>query len=81
MQILICITSFIILAIVLNSIIKEEQYRNKYNSIKNEKKVIEHKIDDITKILKEEEKIPMYNRNSYATIRKIKEVIISGETK
>lgn len=73
MKILIIICSIIVLGIILKSILDEEKYRKLYKKEKDARKVAENKIDNITDILKENDKIPVYNRNSYRTIRLIKE--------
>lgn len=75
MKILIIICSIIVLGVVLKSILDEEKYKKLYNDIKDEKDFLQDKIDRIEDILKEDDKIPVYNRNTYKTIRDIKNAI------
>ena len=39
---------------------------------------LQDKLKEVSKILKEEEKTPMYNRNSYKGIRDIKNIVKGG---
>lgn len=75
MKILITICSIIVLGIILKSILDEEKYKKLYNDKKDEKDFLQDKIDRIEDILKEDDKIPVYNRNTYKTIRDIKNAI------
>lgn len=75
MKILIIICSIIVLGVVLKSILDEEKYKKLYNDKKDEKDFLQDKIDRIEDILKEDDKIPVYNRNTYKTIRDIKNAI------
>lgn len=79
MKVIIIICSVIILAVILKNIIEEERYRKLYLKEKERKEYLEDKLKEVSKILKEEEKTPMYNRNSYKTIRDIKN-IVKGES-
>lgn len=75
MKILITICSIIVLGIILKSILDEEKYKKLYNDMKDERDFLQDKIDRIEDILKEDDKIPVYNRNTYKTIRDIKNAI------
>ena len=79
MKVIIIICSVIILAVILKNIIEEEKYRKLYLEEKEKREYLEDKLKEVSKILKEEEKTPMYNRNSYKTIRDIKN-IVKGES-
>ena len=83
MKVIIIICSVIILVVILKNIIEEEKYRKLYLKEKEKKEYLENKLKEVSKILKEEEKTPMYNRNSYKTIRDIKNIIkgVSYENK
>ena len=78
MKVIIIICSVIILAVILKNIIEEERYRKLYLKEKERKEYLEDKLKEVSKILKEEEKTPMYNRNSYKTIRDIKNIVKGG---
>lgn len=75
MKILIIICSIIVLGVVLKSILDEEKYKKLYNDMKDERDFLQDKIDRIEDILKEDDKIPVYNRNTYKTIRDIRNAI------
>ena len=75
MKILIIICSIIVIGIILKSILDEEKYKKLYNDIKDERDFLQDKIDRIEDILKEDDKIPVYNRNTYKTIRDIRNAI------
>ena len=78
MKVIIIICSVIILAVILKNIIEEERYRKLYLKEKERKEYLEDKLKEVSNILKEEEKTPMYNRNSYKTIRDRKNIVKGG---
>ena len=78
MKILIIICSIIVLVVILTNIMREEKYRKLYLDIKREKRKAEYKLEKIKNELNENYNTPIYNRNSYTTIRNIKNIMKEG---
>lgn len=74
MNVIVIICSIIVFVMLLWSIFKEEkeQYKNLYEEVKDENKLLRKKIDELIML---NDTAPVKERNSYTTMREIKEVI------
>lgn len=79
MNVIVIICSIIVFIMLLWSIFKEEKYKDLYEEVKDENKLLKRKIDKIDELIILNDTAPVKERNSYTTMREIKEVI--GKTK
>ncbi len=75
MNVIVIICSIIVFVMLLWSIFKEEQYKNLYEEEKDENKLLRRKIEKIDELIILNDTAPVKERNSYTTMREIKEVI------
>ena len=82
--ILLAIIGILIAYIVIRETIVQEQITElEENNLNAELRVVTHfrKINKVEDLIKEEQKKPIYNRNNFSLISKIKEVITSDQTR
>lgn len=82
--ILLAIIGILITYIVIRETIVQEQITElEENNLNAELRAVTHfrKINKVENLIKEEQKKPIYNRNNFSLISKIKEVITSDQTR
>lgn len=72
MNVIVIICSIIVFIMLLWSIFKEEKYKDLYEEVKDENKLLKRKINELIIL---NDTAPVKERNSYTTMREIKEVI------
>ena len=72
MNVIVIICSIIVFVMLLWSIFKEEKYKDLYEEVKDENKLLKRKINELIML---NDTAPVKERNSYTTMREIKEVI------
>ena len=88
MNLLLFLLLGVIAILIAYIVVRENIYRSELEEIENEScnaeiRAVTHfrKLNQIEMLIKEEQNKPIYARNNFMLISKIKEVIISGETK
>lgn len=88
MNLLLFLLLGVIAILIAYIVVRENIYRSELEEIKDENcnaeiRAVTHfrKLNKIEMLIKEEQNKPIYARNNFMLISKIKEVIISGETK
>lgn len=82
--ILLAIIGILIAYIVIRETIVQEQIKElEENNLNAELRAVTHfqKVNTIENLIKEEQKKPIYNRNNFTLVSKIKEVITSDQTR
>ena len=82
--ILIAVIGILIAYIVVRETIVQKQIKELEEDCNNaELRAVTHfrKVNKIENLIKEEQKKPIYNRNNFTLVSKIKEVITSDQTK
>lgn len=82
--ILLAVIGILIAYIVVRETLVQAQIKELEEDCNNaELRAVTHfqKVNTIENLIKEEQKKPIYNRNNFTLVSKIKEVITSGQTK
>lgn len=82
--ILLAIIGILIAYIVIRETIVQKQIKELEEDCNNaELRAVTHfrKINEVENLIKEEQKKPIYNRNNFTLVSKIKEVITSDQTR
>ena len=82
--VLLAIIGILIAYIVIRETLVQKQIKELEEDCNNaELRAVTHfqKVNEIENLIKEEQKKPIYNRNNFTLVNKIKEVITSDQTK